>query len=116
MTNIIELEKINNNQQVKLIIHCTDQEVKAYLASFINENKNLVKGLNIYPMASAGNKSATDVLNLVLEFGADIWDTVKDELVSIFIGYLLTELKNKKQQYVVKDKNKDNPKVPDEDS
>lgn len=104
MTNVIELERINDSQQVKMTINCVDQEVKAQLIAFINENKNIVDDLEVYPMASAGNKSESEILNLVLSFGVDILENVKDELVSIFVGYAISELKSKKQEYAVKDK------------
>lgn len=104
MVNVIELERINNNQQVKVTVNCADNEVKAQLMAFINENKNSVTNLEVYPMATAGNKSESEVLNFVLSFGTDVLEAVKDELVSVIVGYVISELRSKKQEYVVKDK------------
>ncbi|MHA2828606.1 hypothetical protein [Vibrio harveyi] len=104
MANVIELERISNNQQVKVTVNCVDNEVKAQLMAFINENKNSVNNLEVYPMATAGNKSESEVLNFVLSIGTDVFEAVKDELVSVFVGYVISELRSKKQEYVVKDK------------
>ncbi|MEZ8056050.1 hypothetical protein AB6E95_11775 [Vibrio splendidus] len=106
MANVIGLERINNNQQVKVTVNCADNEVKAQLTAFINENKNSVNNLEVYPMATAGNKSESEVLNFVLSFGTDVLEAVKDELVSVIVGYVISELKSKKQEYVVKDKDR----------
>ncbi|GGP73962.1 hypothetical protein GCM10009347_42730 [Shewanella algicola] len=51
MINVIELERINDNQQIKMTINCVDQEVKTQLLTYINENKNIVDDLELYPMA-----------------------------------------------------------------
>ncbi|MEZ9070944.1 hypothetical protein AB4086_05835 [Vibrio splendidus] len=106
MANVIGLERINNNQQVKVTVNCADNEVKAQLTAFINENKNSVNNLEVYPMVTAGNKSESEVLNFVLSFGTDVLEAVKDELVSVIVGYVISELKSKKQEYVVKDKDR----------
>jgi hypothetical protein len=104
MTNVIELERINDNQQIKMTINCVDQEVKTQLLTYINENKNIVDDLELYPMAAAGNKSESEIINVVLSFGVDILETVKDELVGAIVMHLISKLKSKKQEYVVKDK------------
>lgn len=105
--NVVELEKLNDNQQVKVTIHCVDMEMKAHLGKFLNENKNLVGEIEVYPMASVGNKSETEVLNFILSFGKDILDTVKDELVTLYVGYLVSEFKKRNQKYEVKEKGND---------
>lgn len=104
MKNVIELERINDNQQIKMSINCVDQAVKAQLLAYINENKNIVDNLDLYPMAAAGNKSESEIINVVLSFGVDILNSVKDELVGAFVMHLISKLKSKKQEYVVKDK------------
>jgi hypothetical protein len=104
MTNVIELVRINGNQQIKMTINCADQEVKMQLLAYINENKNIVDDLELYPMAAAGNKSESEILNVVLSFGVDILNTVKDELVGAFVMHIILKLKSQKQEYAVKDK------------
>ncbi|AXR05385.1 hypothetical protein [Salinimonas sediminis] len=105
--NVVELEKLNDNQQVKVTIYCVDMEMKAYLKKFINENKNLVSEVEVYPMASVGNKSETEILNFILSFGMDTLDTAKDELITMYVGYLVSELKNRNQKCEVKEKDND---------
>ncbi|WP_129736919.1 hypothetical protein [Alteromonas sp. 76-1] len=105
--NVVELEKLNDNQQVKVTIYCVDMEMKAHLGKFINENKNLVGEVEVYPMAAVGNKSETEILNFILSFGVDTLNTVKDELITMYVGHLVSEFKNRNQKCEVKEKGND---------